>query len=159
MPISRSYRWFPWAIAGALLVVVIVNAAMAYIAVVSSTGLVTEHPYDQGNDYNRILDAGAAQDALGWHGTIDFAATGPSHGRLAVRVTDRAGQPLRGLAVVAKIVRPVEPLPEIALALPEVSAGHYAAAAVLQKPGQWEVRIVARRDPDLFEFAERIIIK
>lgn len=68
-----SYRWIPWAIAGALGVVVAVNGALAYFAVTSSTGLVSEHPFTDGNTYNRVLDAAAAQDALGWRGLLRFA--------------------------------------------------------------------------------------
>jgi len=75
-----SYRWIPWSFAGALGVVVMVNGALAYLAVSSSTGLVTEHPFESGNGYNRVLAAAAAQDALGWHGTLAFAAAGAETG-------------------------------------------------------------------------------
>jgi nitrogen fixation protein FixH len=155
---QMSYRWIPWAFAGALGVVAAVNGALAYLAVTSSTGLVNEHPFEAGNTYNSVIDAGAAQDALGWHGTIRFA--GGERGELAAAFTDRDGKPLTGLAVTAHFVRPVEPLPEVTLSLPETAAaGRYAGAAELSRRGQWEVRIAARRGADLFEFAQRIVVK
>lgn len=154
-----TYRWIPWTFAGALGVVVVVNGALAYFAISSSTGLVTEHPYESGNDYNRVLAAAAAQDALGWHGTLSFASTGDDAGKLSVELADRGGQKLAGLAVTARISRPVEPLPDTDLTLAEAEAGHYRGAVTLARPGQWEVHVVARRGDDVFQFAQRIVVK
>jgi nitrogen fixation protein FixH len=139
--------------------VVAVNLILTYFAFSSSTGLVSKHPFTEGNGYNGILQAGAHQDALGWVGNLAFTATGSRRGAVTVRFTDRAGKPLTGLAVTAHIERPVEPLPATSLPLPETSAGHYEALAEMTRPGQWNVRIAARRGGDLYEFAERIFVK
>jgi nitrogen fixation protein FixH len=154
-----SCRWVPWAIAAGLAVVVVVNGALAYFAIASSTGLVTEHPFELGNGYNRVIEAGAAQDALGWRGDVRFVPAGADRGEITARFTDRNGKPVTGLSVTARLVRPVEPLPETTLALPETAAGSYAAAALLARPGQWEVQLAARRGADLFELARRIIVQ
>ena len=149
-----SYRWIPWAIAGALGIVVAVNGALAYFAVTSSTGLVSEHPFTDGNTYNRVLDAAAAQDALGWRGWLHVA-----HGEVVAELSDRDGKPLTGLAVSARLVRPVEPLPEVTLALREAAPGHYAAEAAQERRGQWDVHMTARRGPEIFELTQRIMVK
>jgi nitrogen fixation protein FixH len=154
-----SCRWIPWAIAGGLGVVVAVNGALAYFAVTSSTGLVTTHPYDAGNAYNRVLDAAAAQDALGWRGTLAFTSAGTERGEIVAEFTDRAGQKLTGLAVTARLMRPVEPLPDVVLTLSESGSGRYASAVALSRPGQWEVHAAARRGGETFEFAQRILVK
>lgn len=154
-----SYRWIPWAIAGGLGVVVAVNGALAYFAVSSSTGLVTAHPYDSGTAYNRVLEAAAAQDALGWRGAIAFVPAGAERGEIVAEFTDRTGQKLAGLAVKVRVVRPVEPLPELVLTLPERMPGRYAGAVALSRPGQWEVRALARRGSETFEVAQRILVK
>lgn len=154
-----SYRWIPWSFAGALGVVVAVNGALAYFAVSSSTGLVTAHPFESGNDYNRVLAAAETQDALGWRGTLAFTAAGAGAGEIAVELADRAGQKLSGLAVTALVARPVEPLPDTELRLVEADAGRYRSPVALTRPGQWEVRVVARRGGDVFQFAQRIVVK
>ncbi|MGO8916801.1 MAG: FixH family protein [Stellaceae bacterium] len=154
-----TYRWIPWAIAGGLGVVVVVNGALAYFAVSSSTGLVTEHPFESGNDYNRVLAAAAAEDALGWRGTLGFTATGAGAGEIAVELADRAGRKLSGLAVTARVTRPVEPLPATSLTLVEAEAGHYRGPVALTRQGQWEVHVAARRGSDVFDFTQRIIVK
>jgi nitrogen fixation protein FixH len=155
-----SYRWIPWVIAAGLGVVVIVNGALAYFAETSSTGLVTEHPYESGREYNHVLAAAAASDALGWHGHLGFAAApGSRSGELAVDITDRAGQPLRGLTVGAVIVSPVAPQPDARVELAEAGDGRYQATLALSRLGQWDVRIAARRGSDFFEFEQRIVVK
>ena len=146
-------------IAGVMGVVVAVNLVLTYFAFSSSTGLVTKHPFDEGNGYNAILDAGARQDALGWKDKIAFAASGPARGEVAVTIADRDGKPVAGLSVIAHIDRPVEPVPIVTLPLHETSTGRYAAAAQFDRPGQWEVRIVARRGDALYEANERILVK
>ena len=154
-----AYRWIPWAFAGALGIVVAVNGALAYFAVSSSTGLVTEHPYESGTRYNRVLDAARAQDALGWQATLAFAGDGHAQGEVAVAIADRAGEPLSGLDVSALVSRPVEPLPDTPLQLAEAGGGHYRGHVALPRAGQWEVHVVARRGDDVFQFAQRIVIK
>jgi nitrogen fixation protein FixH len=159
MASSSFDRWIPWTFAGGLAVVVAANGTLAYFAIVSSTGLVTERPFEAGNGYNRVLAAAAAQDALGWHASLRFTPSGHKRGEIAAEFTDAAGQPLNGLSVNAQIVRPVEPVPAQNLALPEIALGRYAAPAELDRPGQWEIRIDARRGGDLYEFAQRIFVK
>lgn len=157
---SRSpYRWFPWSIAGIMTLVVAVNLGFVYFAFSSSPGLVTEHPYDQGNGYNTVLNAAAQQDALGWVGKIAFAPRGNALGKLSAAITDRAGKPLPGLSVTAHIERPIEPLPKTLLPLRASGDGTYRAEIEFARPGQWEVRIIARLDDKLYEFSDRIFVK
>lgn len=154
-----SYRWFPWGLGGVMAAVVAVNLILTYFAFSSSTGLVSKHPFTEGNGYNDILQAGAHQDALGWKSKLVFTAIGAQQGVIAVNFRDGAGKPLSGLAVTAHIIRPVEPLPAESLRLSETAAGHYEAAAAMSRPGQWDVRIAARRGDDFYEFAERVFVK
>lgn len=151
-------RWVPWAIAGAFGVIFMVNGALAYFALSSDTGLVTEHPFALGSGYNRVLDAAAAQDALGWHASLRYVAMAPQHGMIAVDLHDAQGRPLTGIVLRARVVRPLGPLPEADLILAESGGGHYAAPVALARPGQWEVRAAARRSGDLYEFQQRIVV-
>lgn len=154
-----SYRWFPWAIVGSMAAVVAVNLVLTYFAFSSSPGLVTAHPFDEGNGYNAVLAAAAKEDALGWKSAITYAPSGSQSGTLGVALTDKNGVSLTGVAVSARIERPVEPLPELDLSLSEITSGHYASAVKLSRPGQWEVHVVAERGSERSEFTERIFVK
>jgi nitrogen fixation protein FixH len=152
-------RWIPWAFVGALGLVVGVNGALAYFATATAPGLVTQHPFERGNDYNRVLDAAAAQDALGWHASLRFDAAVTGRGALVAELSDRAGQPLRGLAVTARLTRPLGPQPEIALTLAEVAPGRYVQTISLDQPGQWDVLIAAQGGAGPFFLTKRIVVK
>ena len=54
-------------------VVIAVNGALTWFAVHSDPGLVTEHAFEAGKAYNRVIDAAATQDALGWKGHVAWA--------------------------------------------------------------------------------------
>lgn len=159
MPLSASHRWIPWTFVAGLAVVVAANGTLAYFAATSTTGLVTEYPFERGNDYNRVLDAAEAQDALGWQGALRFTPQGRGRGEIAVEFRDASGDPVRGLAVTTRIARPVDPLPARNIGLVETAPGHYAAAVTLERKGQWELRIGAERGRDRFAFAQRIIVE
>jgi nitrogen fixation protein FixH len=152
-------RWIPWALAGALAVVVGENGALAYIAATTAPGLVTEHPFERGNDYNRVLDAGDVQDALGWRISLRLNAVAPGRGEVVAELADRSSRPLRGLGVTARLVRPLGPEPEIAVTLPEDAPGRYVQTIILDRPGQWDVRIAAQDGSTRFAFVRRMVVK
>jgi len=157
LPSFSNCRWVPWAIAGSFVVIAMVNGALAFFALHSANGLVAEHPFELGNGYNRVLAAGAAQDALGWRAQIKFAPTAGLDGRLVARFIDAAGAPLRDLQVSVEVVRPIEPLPEREVALLPADDGSYQAPVVLARPGQWELRVTALRGAQTYQFAERVV--
>jgi nitrogen fixation protein FixH len=154
-----GYRWFPWAIAASMAMVVAVNVALAYFAVTSSTGLVTEHPFEAGTGYNAVLSEAAAEDALGWHAKLAVSSSAGSSRHLEVRLHDRAGAPLDGATVTARLERPVEPVPPVPASLTESASGSYGVDLPALRPGQWEVRLVVRRGAELYQYAERIVLR
>lgn len=151
-PVSvGGWRWFPWAIVAAFLLVLAVNGTMVYFAIGTSPGVVSDHPFELGNGYNEVLAKGAAQDSLHWRGRIAYA-----HGDLRIALADGAAKPLVGLTLTAEIIRPVEDLPVIPVKLSSVQPGLYVAALALPKPGQWDVRVTAKRGRDVYQFRQRI---
>jgi nitrogen fixation protein FixH len=156
---SRKSRWIPWAFAGALGVVVSVNAALAYLAAATAPGLVTQHPFERGNDYNRVLEAAAAQDALGWRTSLRFAPETVGQIKLVAEFADHSGQPLHGLVVTARLTRPLGPQPEIDLTLSEDALGRYVQTVTLNQPGQWDVGIAVQDASAHFGFARRLVVK
>lgn len=145
------WRWFPWILVAAFAVIFAVNGSLVYFALHTMPGVVSEHSFELGNGYNDVLAEGAAQDALGWHGSITLA-----RGNLEVAIRDRAGQPLTALTVTARIIRPVEDLPVILLALSADRPGLYHAPLALPRRGQWEVQVTATSARQICRFRQRI---
>jgi nitrogen fixation protein FixH len=158
MTIWTQSRWIPWAVVAGFAVIIAANSTLAYFAIHSDTGLVTAHPYELGNGYNRVIDLGAAQDRLGWQ-----SAASLDNGSIVVKITDSDGRGLDGLAVTARIVRPLGPRSETLAAdtvVPLVPAanGLYRAAYAFPQPGLWELRISAAQGSASYRFAQRIVV-
>jgi len=153
-------RWVPWAIAGAFLVIAAVNGGLVYFALASNTGLADDAAYEDGLAYNAVIAEAARQEALGWHVAIAFNAArkGGHVGEVVVDVQDRNGKPISDLDIRGELVRPVEPLPPVTLSLGAEGEGRYAAAIAVPRPGQWNLRLVARRQGELYQTGRRILV-
>ena len=66
-PEGRSaWRWFPWAVAGTMGIVIVVNVWMVVIAMRSFPGAAQGNGFALSNEYNQVLKDEARQEALGW---------------------------------------------------------------------------------------------
>lgn len=151
-------HWVPMLFIGGFLIVVAVNGALIFFAEDTFSGLETENPYERGLDYNKTLDADAAQKKLGWQ--YQAAITGSGGTRtLEVRLTDRAGHALDRLALAAYLVRPSNDGLDLTLAPQAAGDGRYTATFTLPAEGQWELRVVARDDSHTWQHSERVFVK
>lgn len=154
----------PWIFVGAMAVVVAVNAVMISFAVGSWTGLSVPKPYERGVAYNRVLAAQHRQDALGWR--ID-AAVAPEAGGgrpggarlITLSAAGPDGAPLSGLRLEARLVRPIEVLPDLPVSFRPAGPGLYVAEVVPAKPGQWDLRVDLERGADRFHLGRRLVLR
>lgn len=153
----RRSRWIPWLFAAVFGVVLSANGALIYFATSSFTGLQTEGHYQKGLEYNRVLEAARAQEALGWLVSVSFDPAGG--GQLQVRATDRTGAPLSGAAVTARLLRPTQAGHDTILTLEPGGDGIYQADLNLPLAGQWEVRTRIGHDTGVYRSAQRIMVR
>lgn len=153
-------HWIPWTFVAAFGVVVAVNATMVYFALSTFTGVAVESSYKRGIEYNRVLEAQARQDALGW--TLDLAwragGTTPTGGEILLRVADAADAPISGLVIESAGLRPLERKAPIPLVFRAVGPGRYAAPAEFDARGNWDIRLDARRGEDRAIVTQRIYV-
>jgi len=152
---GRASRWIPWIFASGMALVVAVNIVMVWIALESSPGLVTEHPFERGLAYNKVLADEARQEALGWRVEIQFRSA--TH-ELVAEFRDRGGTPLGELQVKALLYRPVEADPGLSAKLRHVGEGRYVGTVDLLRRGQWQVDLVASRDGTDFQASRRLSV-
>jgi nitrogen fixation protein FixH len=144
----------PWLFVAAMGLVVAVNGVMITLAVRTFTGLAVSDPYEEGLAYNRVLEAQTRQDQLGWR----LALRQEAGGVLTLAAQDAEGRPLEGLQVQARLVRPVEPLPDMPLSFAPASDGRYRATLPAPRAGQWDVQLDAHRAADRFHLKQRIFV-
>src|SRR5690348_6298573 len=104
-PRGRSaWRFFPWAVVGAIAVVVAVNAGMVYAAIYSFPGAAEgDEGFALSNHYDVVLERAQREAALGWL----VSAQTDDAGRPVVSLTDHAGAALHGATVEATAERPL----------------------------------------------------
>ena len=133
-------------------VVFVVNGVFVWQATDTWRGLDTPDAYVKGLAWNATLERAAAQKALGWQIEVSLDGARP-----VVRLFDRDGRPLGGLAVTGVARRPVDEHADRALVLVGSGDGAYRADSDLPAHGQWDLRVeVARRDGPPFLIEQRL---
>jgi len=144
---KRSDRWIPWTFVGGMTLVVVVNAIMVWFALSTFTGTTVERSYERGRLYNQVIAEAERQARLGWRFSLVWEAGADDRlsGRLVLVAIDAASAPLDRLGLEAVLLRPLERPAPITLSFAQVAPGRYVAPVAVPRPGQWEVRVVARR--------------
>jgi nitrogen fixation protein FixH len=119
-------------------IVVVVNVAMARLAIGTFGGVVVENSYLASQNFNRWLDAAAAENKLGWKAE---AIRAPG-GRLAVKLS---GVPESGTTLTAVARHPLGRLPDHSLAFRRNPAGGFVSTSALPQ-GRWRLRLDVRAD-------------
>ncbi|MCC7017510.1 MAG: FixH family protein [Rhodospirillales bacterium] len=148
--------WYPWALFGVMVVTMIVNGILVWIADDTFSGLATGRYGDLGVDYNRALEGRAAQERLGWRADIAFEPRGGG-GVIEVRLATREGDPVEGADAELLIRRPVEDGFDRRIGLIPEGNGRYTARVALPKPGQWALHLLVRRGDVVFQHQTRIM--
>jgi nitrogen fixation protein FixH len=152
-----NYRWVPLVFVAAFLTIAAVNGGLVYFATVSWPGLTTDHAYNEGLAYNRVIDEAEKEAQLGW--VVDLAFD-PKAARktVAIAARDKSGVPLDGLTVVGELVRPVEQMPPQKLIFTDRGGGRYVAPIGDVHAGQWDVFLSARRGEAVWRGGQRILV-
>ncbi|MFC3052759.1 FixH family protein [Kordiimonas pumila] len=154
-----SDRWIPWYFVAFFVVLIMISAGFVAIAVTTHTGVVTEHAYQKGLDYNDTIAAAEKMHHTGWAGTVTFNPVASAlEGNMVFTLQDKAGKPVENAAVMASVFRPTQSGYDFAFPLDARGAGVYSADVVFPLSGQWEVRFFAEKPDATFQMAERLVL-
>lgn len=153
LPLTQGYRILAYFLAffGCLL---LVDGVMVTLAIRTQTGMVTEHPYEKGLAYNKVVQAAATQEALGWKGDIVFTQTGKDKGTLALKVKDVSGNILVFENIKADIYRPTQAGMDFTVPFHDD-----VAKIAFPRKGLWEIRIYATKGHQAYQQSTRIIVE
>lgn len=155
----RGDRWIPWSFVAFFVVVLVANGSMIVAAFSSWPGLETASAYQRGLAYNRTLAAAKEQAALGWKVDFVFTQDGRRRGVAQIDLADRFGSRLRDAEVRAQFVRPTNEGSDLRVDLAHQNGGRYQAEVELPLEGQWDVRIVASSNGQVYRLSERIVLR
>jgi nitrogen fixation protein FixH len=151
--LDRSgWRFFPWAVAGSMGVVIGVNVVLAVLAARTFPGDVGSDGFTLSNRYNEVMQAARREQGTGWRIVADITA---GHARLAL--ADRAGRPLADAVVTMAVRRPLGDDSLIALDVRRDAAGAYVSAAPLPGRGQWDLTVTVTAMGETVTRTQRIV--
>lgn len=164
MAVTRERGWwYPYIFVGCFVVVVGVNAALAYFATSTFTGLETQGAYQKGLAYNENLALAKAQEALGWsvetNVTSGVIGTDGAKVDIAVSYRDRDGKPVDGLSVKADLIRPTAKGMDRQEILKPLGNGVYGGSYTLPAKGVWDMDVAANGDGVFYQHAKRFVIR
>jgi nitrogen fixation protein FixH len=162
-PFRITGKWVLKAFILSFGVIFAVNGLLTYYALESWSGLETENAYDKGLAHNQTLANAQAQALLGWQVVVLYetvAADGPKRaGVLTVKVRDKQGQAMNGLAGTALLWRPTHEGSDQRAVLAATEAGVYRTEVNVPAAGQWDVRLELTGAGQPYRLRRRIVIK
>lgn len=132
-------------------IIITVGSVFTTLAVKSFRGEDVKQSYRQGVDYNRTLDARAAQSQLGWQASINVTGTAQDR-TFIVQVTGRGDQPLRDVELTGRLRHPADSTLDRPLAFTSTDDG-VARADLSGLYGQWTVQAEAVNSEGALKFS------
>ena len=131
------------------LTIATVNAVMVTLATRTHTGLVTDHPYEKGLAYNKVVQSAEAQAALGWKAEIAY-----KEGVLSIVVRDGNQVIIKPEKMRAEWVRPTQSGKDFFVEL----QGEKTSIPAPEK-GVWDVRVDIAYHGAHYQQSQRVIVE
>lgn len=133
-----------------------VNAVMVTTAVRTHSGLVTDHPYEKGLAYNRVVTAEEAQKQLGWTGEIElrYPHENESSPALFFEIKDQHRAVITPDKATATITRPTQSGMDFRVDLTRTET-----SVTFPAKGAWQVRVDATAGNHHYQQSKRIVVK
>ena len=144
-------RIIPWYFVMAFMVVFAVNGVFVYMATSTHSGVVSEHAYEQGLEYDSLRATAAQQTALGWQADLQLQL-----GKIVLQLIDADGKPLEDAAAQVLARWPVKQGQDVTLILTPQGGGAYTASRPLPRKGQWDVTVNIEWKQHAHQFRKRL---
>lgn len=139
-------------------ITIAVNVMFTIYAIGTFSGEDVSKPYLKGLEYNRTLEARAAQSALGWNATIEVVRENGG-AAISAHIAGRDGLAKSALSVEAVLRRPTDARLDRTIELTPAGDGNYRAVAAAVAPGAWDVIVRTKNGDVAFEATRRVVLK
>lgn len=147
--LSRRDKIIPWYFVMFFVVIALVDGVMVTLAVRTQTGTITDHPYEKGLTYNKVVNAESTQEKLGWNAAIALDGT-----TLTVTLKDAQGKMLHPETIRAEFVRPTQSGMDF-----EATLKDGPNAIDFPAEGLWEIRVFCQVGTTTYQQAQRVVVQ
>ena len=145
---------FPYYIIVFFVILIILDSIFVYLATSTHRGFVTENAYNQGLNYNKIIEATKKQNNLNWKSKIIY-----QNGFLNFSLENEKKDSFDGATVTAFLIRPTQTGYDFSIKLEKQSDGNYQKFVKFPLIGQWDVKILVIWNNHKYQTTKRILIK
>lgn len=158
-PFRLSGRMVLGALIGFFVVVAGMNALMMTIAIRTMPGVDVKSAYETSQRFNGEIARMQAQAERGWTAEAQLSRSG-TDALVALSLRDRAGAPVTGLSVAARLEHPASRRQDHEADLDERAPGVYRAGIPAVHGGGWTLAIAATRSGEtIFVSRSRVVLK
>jgi nitrogen fixation protein FixH len=142
---------------GLILMFLVANIVMIYLAIDSNPGLVVEDYYERGQDYENTVLSKIARNP-GWLMRVDVPQAMAVDRPDAIRffLVDKAGQPVTPDEVHLYAYRPSDADHDFSLPMTEEGKGRYLTEVRFPLIGTWDLLVSARQGEEEYNVSQRI---
>lgn len=149
----------PWVLGwvGLVVVFLLANFVMIYLAITKNPGLVVDNYYERGQDYEKNMLKRQARNP-GWKMKlnapefVDVAV--PT--RYSVKITDKQGYPVSPDSVTFHAYRPANSKLDFSVPMQVIDSGVFEAEVSFPMLGVWDILVSAKRGEDEYNLPHRI---
>lgn len=150
-----------WGMAGLICVVLTANAIMVYVAITTSSGLVTKDYYERGKNFvNRTKIEFIKREALGWKLNLSFTkemkAGAPVTFQLSVTTATGPGDGPESAMFFA--YRPSDISLDFSAPMIPTGNGNFSADVLFSAKGAWDIIVEVKKGDGQDSIAQRIYI-
>ena len=135
-------------------IIFIFEGIFLYLAFKSWNGLATEHAYEKGLQYNKVIDVQKKQDQLALKGEIIL-----ENNLVKFTLTDINGNKIQNAEIEAIIRRPATEKYDFAVSLEELRKGVYRKYVEFPMKGMWDIEIIAKFEGKIYQQKERLFVR
>jgi len=152
---QKKDKWIPYYFFLFFAVIALVDGGMVWMAIHTQTGLVTDHAYEKGLNYNQVVEAASAQEKLGWKSEIDIQPSTKQKIQFSFKLLDNKDQRLKLDKLKLDITRPTQQGMDFQLDI----ANKMEQEITFPAKGVWELRIHAMHENIEFQQSKRIVVE
>lgn len=158
-PFRLSGRMVLAGMVGFFMVVAGANAVMMTVAIRTMPGVDVKSAYETSQRFNGEIARMQAQAERGWQASAQLRRAG-ADAVVTLSLRDRSGEPIKGLAVAARLEHPAARREDRESALNETAAGDYSATLPAVHGGGWTLAIEALSGTErVFVSRSRVVLK
>lgn len=124
---------------------------------VTDDGLVVEHYYKHGLNYDQ--ERSARENREGWQVAMEVPKTALHEAPVKVTLRDKENRPLSGATVTLKLFRPTKAGYDQLVTLSETGSGRFEAPVTVPLEGLWDATVQIQQGDARYEYRERLRLR